>query len=557
MNLIYDRTQSDVDNAIAIRNKYQALGDWSGITEDEIAQLKRGTYSCFDDMNRVDAAVRELGGMLTAAGYPVRYTSPVPQPKPEYTPLSYIESTGTQYIDTGYKPNNTTKIELRCQLLSASTDWQGFFGARVNPPQPTTSVGLFYNVSSKQTQFDYGNKRTLHDTGGLISDSSGAIINIAYDKNKLYVNDTLIASADEQVFQSSLNLFLCASNDDSVASYFGKLQIYLCKLYDNGKLVRDFAPAEKDGVVGLYDRVEKKMYGNSGTGDFISNASYTELTYIESTGTQYIDTGFKPNNNTTIVANVEITNADTDYIGLFGARDGSTKQMWAYYDTTTSQWSARYNKESKKINDNYSGKHTISIEKNIFVIDGTEYTFSAATFTSAYTAYIFAINSSGAVQYPAKMKIYDCQIYDNGVLVRDYISAIQNGSVGLYERVENKMYLNAGTGEFIAGKVVPQPEPPPLPVVTEFSVGDIINYDIWRTYIDNVQALRDAYYVMKDTPKLPEPTAPLKFDGANAIEKLIFDVQVLYYAMSASYRKCGTFQSGTNTQRLPLQRSVT
>lgn len=284
---------------------------------------------------------------------------------------------------------------------------------------------------------------------------------------------------------------------------------------------------------------------------------YTPLSYIESTGTQYIDTGIKPNNNTTIVATVEITNAGTDYIGLFGARAGNTKQMWAYYDTTTNQWSARYNTESKKISGNYSGKHTISIKKNIFVIDGIEYPFSAASFTSAYTAYIFAINSSGAVQYPAKMKIYDCQIYDNGVLVRDYISAIQNGSVGLYERVENKMYLNAGTGEFIAGKVVPQPEPPPLPVVTEFSVGDIINYDIWRTYIDNVQALRDAYYVMKDTPDLPEPTAPLKFDGANAIEKLIFDVQVLYYAMLASYRKCGTFQSGTNSQRLPLQRSVT
>lgn len=276
---------------------------------------------------------------------------------------------------------------------------------------------------------------------------------------------------------------------------------------------------------------------------------YTPLSYIESTGTQYIDTGFKPNNNTTIVANVEITNADTDYIGLFGARDGSTKQMWAYYDTTTSQWSARYNTESKKINGNYSGKHTISIEKNIFVIDGTEYTFSAATFTSAYTAYIFAINSSGAVQYPAKMKIYDCQIYDNGVLVRDYISAIQNGSVGLYERVENKMYLNAGTGEFIAGKVVPQPEPPPLPVVTEFSVGDIINYDIWRTYLDNVKAIRDAYYTMPDSPELPEPTAPLTYDGANAIERLIYDILKLYEGMIKRYRICGTFAAGSDYNR--------
>lgn len=276
---------------------------------------------------------------------------------------------------------------------------------------------------------------------------------------------------------------------------------------------------------------------------------YTPLSYIESTGTQYIDTGIKPNNNTTIVATVEITNAGTDYIGLFGARAGNTKQMWAYYDTTTNQWSARYNTESKKISGNYPGKHTISIKKNIFVIDGIEYPFSAASFTSAYTAYIFAINSSGAVQYPAKMKIYDCQIYDNGVLVRDYISAIQNGSVGLYERVENKMYLNAGTGEFIAGKVVPQPEPPPLPVVTEFSVGDIINYDMWRTYLNNVQAIRDAYYTMPDSPELPEPTAPLTYDGANAIEKLIYDILKLYEGMVYRYRICGTFTAGNDYSR--------
>ena len=128
--------------------------------------------------------------------------------------------------------------------------------------------------------------------------------------------------------------------------------------------------------------------------------------------------------------------------------------MWAYYDTTTNQGSARYNTESKKNNGSYLGKHTISIKKNIFVIDGTEYTFSAATFTSAYTAYIFAINSSDTVQYPAKMKIFDCQIYDNGVLVRDYIPAIQNGNIGLFDKIENKLYLNSGTGEFIVGNII-------------------------------------------------------------------------------------------------------
>ena len=101
------------------------------------------------------------------------------------------------------------------------------------------------------------------------------------------------------------------------------------------------------------------------------------------------------------------------------------------------------------------------------------------------------------------------------------------------------------------------PVPQSEPTKTEFETGDIITYEIWRTYLDNVQSLREAYYTMPDSPELPELTAPLKFDGANAIEKLLYDIQVLYDAMSATYRRCGTFHSGENVQRLPLQRSVT
>lgn len=284
---------------------------------------------------------------------------------------------------------------------------------------------------------------------------------------------------------------------------------------------------------------------------------YTPLSYIESSGTQYIDTGYKPNNNTKVVLKASIISPNPDYTAVFGARTGETNQFWVYYSTRDAKWGVRYGSQMAYIDGTYTGDKNINCNRNIFSVDSASHTFSAQTYQTPYTMYLFAANDNGRLHLPGAIRYYWCQIYDNGILVRDYIPAMQNSIIGLYDKVEQKIYGNSGTGDFIAGEVVPQPEPEPEPTKTEFEIGDIITYSIWRTYLDNVQALRDAYYTMPDTPKLPEPTAPLGFDGANAIEKLLYDVQILYNAMSASYRKCGTFQSGTNSQRLPLQRSVT
>ena len=49
-------------------------------------------------------------------------------------------------------------------------------------------------------------------------------------------------------------------------------------------------------------------------------------------------------------------------------------------------------------------------------------------------------------------KIYYCQIYDNGTLVRDFWPCYDpDGVACLYDKVEKKYYYNAGTGAFTAG----------------------------------------------------------------------------------------------------------
>ena len=50
------------------------------------------------------------------------------------------------------------------------------------------------------------------------------------------------------------------------------------------------------------------------------------------------------------------------------------------------------------------------------------------------------------------MKLYYLEIYDNGLLVRSFVPCIrdEDGTIGLYDVVNNKFYTNQGTGSFMS-----------------------------------------------------------------------------------------------------------
>lgn len=90
----------------------------------------------------------------------------------------------------------------------------------------------------------------------------------------------------------------------------------------------------------------------------------------------------------------------------------------------------------------------------------------------------------------------------------------------------------------------------------EWQEGDIVRRAQWTTYLDNVQKLRDAYYTLAETGELPKPEDKLDYRGANNIEKILADIDLLIDCMKASYRRCGTFRAGNNAVHLPLKGSI-
>lgn len=168
--------------------------------------------------------------------------------------LEYIESTGTQYLDTGITVNKSDNKELimSCQLGNDSS----YAGA---------NGYMQYQASI---------------TGG-----AKGILKISYKNNieTIYFNDVLKLTQDWTSAYSGTNvklgIFKLGETNNtwynSSAQQIGKLYYY--KLYDNGTLIRDFIPVKRisDNKYGLWDKVTKAFYPNAGTGTFTAGPAIT------------------------------------------------------------------------------------------------------------------------------------------------------------------------------------------------------------------------------------------------------------------------------------------
>lgn len=180
--------------------------------------------------------------------------------------LEYIESTGTQYIDTGFKPNQDTRISITVDFPRSSTTW--LYGGRT--AAGSNSFG-FLCLNGNTYRFDYAssmNELTAKPTGKFILDSN---------KNKCYINNELVFTTTYKTFTSPVSMYIFNVNNNGSAKEGSSVKLYNCKIYDNGTLIRDFIPVKRisNNGYGLWDKVTKAFYPNAGTGTFTGGSAIT------------------------------------------------------------------------------------------------------------------------------------------------------------------------------------------------------------------------------------------------------------------------------------------
>lgn len=178
-----------------------------------------------------------------------------------YTELVYIQSNGTQWIDTGFKANQNTRIVAQAMFLSGG--W--IFGSETS--WVSNAFGVYFGSSGI---VDHGSETTGYST------SLNVLLDVDFNKENIIINtgttqllNHTFTSVD---FYSGLNTYLFCNNRAGVATEPSSSRFYACKVYDDGMLVRDFVPclSDADGI-GMYDLVEGKFYGNAGTGVFLGS----------------------------------------------------------------------------------------------------------------------------------------------------------------------------------------------------------------------------------------------------------------------------------------------
>lgn len=188
-------------------------------------------------------------------------------------------------------------------------------------------------------------------------------------------------------------------------------------------------------------------------------SGYTKLYYIQSNGAQYIDSGFKPNQYTRVLAEMQcVSSSGWTPSSLFGYSKSDSTQRYEFYQYTNLFYSPFNDKVGNSI-DFTTDK--LKIDKRRLVTYVNNKSISAASYTNFQcegNMYIFALNNNGTTEnISGGKKLYSFKIYDDGTRVRDFIPCKNpSGVVGLYEIVEGKFYQNQGTGEFIAGTDKPE-----------------------------------------------------------------------------------------------------
>lgn len=182
----------------------------------------------------------------------------------EYLQVEYLESTGTQYIDTGYVPKllSTDTFTIEFSVLTSNTvivfGNNNWFSNKSHIMQlPSINYRLRADVSAQGTYFGYCTDGAWNTY--TIENSTVSCLNSTSSYDPSYYADN----------PKHLYLF-CQGPYETETFFVGRIR--KATYTSNGVPVFDLVPCIRisDSKPGMYDLVGRQFYVNAGTGEFLT-----------------------------------------------------------------------------------------------------------------------------------------------------------------------------------------------------------------------------------------------------------------------------------------------
>ena len=370
---------------------------------------------------------------------------------------TYLQSDGTQAIDTGYYANESTKVIIDFEPTQTN-DTRYVFGAA----DPGSGSGLALSLKQSATGLTIQMSRdrnfnpipvpsktrytaTFDCAAGTASLTKYS--GTPFEETASYSGPSIAATTN------SLPLAILARR---VSGGFGQPfigKLYSMKIFDGETLVRDFIPYGRGAVTGLYDRVNGKVHEKTQGTPFVIG---TDDAYVRGSETApaYVNTGVTPTPDTKVEIDFAMMSA-TANSRVFGNLGGSAFCMDLHVDKDGS------GNFFYSMQDGRTGGYTTSVgvdaDRHVFALstnevllasaDGTVTNFIATSFPNRTYAknaqgpmVVFgASNSANPVsgsQFPCDVKVYRMKIWEDGVLVRDFTPFMKNGAAGFLDNCD-------------------------------------------------------------------------------------------------------------------------
>lgn len=197
-----------------------------------------------------------------------------------YVELEYIQSTGTQYLNTSYVHTANTKINCKINATQDSVhNYQFIFGSRRN--------SYHYNALTFATRWNRANNfcycRTGNEkTGGTPYYNQDIEIE-AYQKLCTWVTEnsnssSITTTGTVNAGVGPIGIFCVNTSSSSGGwspesnTYAGQVKLYYFNISEIDELVREFIPAKRvsDNVIGLYELHTNIFITNVGSGTLIA-----------------------------------------------------------------------------------------------------------------------------------------------------------------------------------------------------------------------------------------------------------------------------------------------